>query len=185
MSAIEIMNEEHRYITRMLNVVRKISFRILQGEKINYDDFDLIIDFISSYADNHHHKKEEKILFSKMIKNLGKVGEVVVKNGMLVEHDLGRLYIRDLSQALNKLKSGDEEAKLDIIANAISYTNLLERHIDKEDRVIYKFAERELDEAILNTINKECIDFEEKNSDVKSRCILILEKLERKYISIS
>ena len=51
---------------------------------------------------------------------------------------------------LENYKGGNKEAKLDVIANAISYTNLLERHIDKEDNVIYKFAQRELNEDILN-----------------------------------
>ena len=38
MKAIEIMMEEHRYIERMLKVVRKACYKILQGEDIDYDD---------------------------------------------------------------------------------------------------------------------------------------------------
>ena len=40
MKAIEIMNEEHKYILRMLSVVRKCCFKILQGEENIYEDFD-------------------------------------------------------------------------------------------------------------------------------------------------
>ncbi|MEF9991866.1 MAG: hemerythrin domain-containing protein [Romboutsia sp.] len=181
MNAVEIMNEEHIYITRMLKVVRKVCLNILQGEQINYDEFYLIIDFIREYSDEHHHKKEEKILFKKMIENLGETAENVVKHGMMVEHDLGRLYIRNLSESIEKVKNGDEEAKLDVIANAVSYTNLLERHIDKEDRVIYTYAQRELGKNILEEIDIECLDFEANNTDVKDRCILTLEILENKY----
>ena len=68
-----------------------------------------------------------------------------------------------------------------IIANAISYTHLLERHIDKEDRVIYKFAERELSTQVLETINMECENFEFKNKEIKNKYVLILEELENKY----
>ena len=100
---------------------------------------------------------------------------------MLVEHDLGRLYIRQLVEALEKMKNGDKEAKLDVIANAISYTHLLARHIDKEDRVIYKFAERELSAEVLETINMECENFEFKNKEIKNKYVLILEELENKY----
>ena len=96
-----------------------------------------------------------------MVEKLGLIAEKTVKYGMLVEHDLGRFYIKSLDEALQKLKSGDKEAALDVIANAISYTHLLERHIDKEDKVIYKFAERELDEESLAKIDEECIGFEE------------------------
>lgn len=181
MNAIDIMMEEHQYILRMLKVVRKACFKVLQGADINYEDFHLIIDFIRNYADGHHHKKEERMLFNRMVENLGALGEKTIKYGMLVEHDMGRLYVKDLEEALEKVKNGDEEAKLDLIANAISYTNLLKRHADKEDKVIYQFAKRELKNDVLELINKECIDYEKSNINIKNKYILILEELEQKY----
>jgi hemerythrin-like domain-containing protein len=181
MNAIDLMMEEHRYILRMLKVVRKVCFKVFQGADINYEDFNLIIDFIKNYADGHHHNKEEIMLFNRMVENLGALGEKTIKYGMLVEHDMGRLYIQNLSEALEKVKCGDEEAKLDVVANAISYTHLLQRHIDKEDKVIYQFAKRELKKDIFELIDKECVDYEKNNIHVKNENILILEKLEEKY----
>ncbi len=46
---------------------------------------------------------------------------------MLIEHDQGRLYMQNLEKALGELDKGNEEAKLDIIANSISYSDLLYR----------------------------------------------------------
>lgn len=181
MNAIEIMNKEHKYILRMLQVIRKCCFKILRGEEIIYEDFNKIVDFIKNYADNHHHKKEEKILFIKMVEELGEAAEKAVNQGMLVEHDLGRLHVRELVAALERVKAGEEEAKLDVIANAISYTHLLIRHIDKEDRVIYKFAERNLNDEVMNFINSECENYENNNEETKSKYISILEELEKKY----
>jgi hemerythrin-like domain-containing protein len=181
MNAIDLMMEEHKYILRMLKVVRKACYAVLRGADVNYEDFYLIIDFIKNYADGHHHNKEEIMLFNRMVDNLGALGEKTIKYGMLVEHDLGRLYIKNLNEALEKVKNGDEEAKLDVIANAISYTELLQRHIDKEDNVIYKFAQRELKSDVLELVNMECVDYEKNNTHVKDENILILEKLEKKY----
>ena len=181
MKAIEIMNEEHKYILRMLIVVRKICLSILDGKEINYEDFNNIIEFIQFYADRHHHKKEEKILFIKMVENIGEAAEKVVNQGMLVEHDLGRLHVRELVAALEKVKAGEEEAKLDVIANAISYTHLLIRHIDKEDRVIYKFAERNLNDEVIKLIDDECENYEINNEEIKNKYISILEELEKRY----
>lgn len=181
MNAIEIMMEEHQYILRMLKVVRKACYKVLQGSDINYEDFYLIIDFIRNYADGHHHNKEEIMLFNRMVENLGALGEKTIKYGMLVEHDLGRLYINNLVSALEKTKEGNEEAKLDVIANAVSYTELLQRHIDKEDKVIYNFAKRELKNDVLELVNEECVDYEKHNEQVKNENIFILEKLEKKY----
>ena len=101
---------------------------------------------------------------------------------MLVEHDLGRLYVKQLVEALDKVKEGEEEAKLDVIANAISYTHLLERHIDKEDNVIYKFANRELSHDVLAIIDEECIKYENENVKVQEENTRLLEKLEKKYL---
>lgn len=183
MNAIEIMMEEHNYIRRMLKVIRKACFKVLKDEDINYDDFYSIISFIRNYADGHHHNKEEIMLFNRMVENLGVLGEKTIKYGMLVEHDLGRLYVKNLEEALKNLKEGNEEAKLDIIANAISYTDLLTRHADKEDNVIYKFAERELNKDILDIIDKECVNYEDENTTVRDENIKILEDLEKKYLN--
>ena len=181
MKAIEIMNEEHKYILRMLQVIRKCCFKILNNEEIIYEDFYKIIDFIRNYADNHHHKKEDKILFIKMVEELGEPAKKAVNQGMLVEHDLGRLHVRELVAALEKVKAGEEEAKLDVIANAISYTHLLIRHIDKEDRVIYKFAERNLNDEVIKLIDDECENYEINNEEIKNKYISILEELEKRY----
>ena len=103
MKTIEIMNEEHKHIMRMLVVIRKCCFRILQGEEIIYEDFDKIIDFIRNYADNHHHKKEEDILFVKMVNYLGEAAEKAVIHGMLVEHDFGSILVKELVTALENV----------------------------------------------------------------------------------
>lgn len=182
MNAIDLMMEEHKYIKRMLAVVRKACFKVFQAQDINYEDFYSMISFIRNYADSHHHKKEETMLFNKMVDEIGETAVKIVKHGMLVEHDLGRLYISDLEVALKTLKNGDKEAILDVISNAISYTHLLERHIQKEDNVIYKFAQRELNENSLENIDIECTEFENTNSHVKEEYLNLLESLEKKYI---
>ncbi|MDV4151100.1 hemerythrin domain-containing protein [Clostridium sp. AL.422] len=181
MDAIELMMEEHKNIKVMLKIVRKACFFILEGKDVNYDDFNKIISFIRNYADSHHHKKEEIMLFNRMVDEIGETAEKVVKYGMLVEHDLGRLYVTSLSEALENLKNGNDEAKLDIIANAVSYTNLLERHIHKEDNVIYKFAQRELKEDTMSVINDECVKFENEFDNIKNENLSILEELKVKY----
>ena len=119
--------------------------------------------------------------FNKMVEELGEPAKKAVNQGMLVEHDLGRLHVRELVAALEKVKAGEEEAKLDVIANAISYTHLLIRHIDKEDRVIYKFAERNLNDEVIKLIDDECENYEINNEEIKNKYISILEELEKRY----
>ena len=182
MSGIDLLIKEHKFVSRMLVIMRKACLNFMNNKEIDYDDFNKMISFIKNFADNHHHKKEEIFLFNKMVEHLGETGKNIITHGMLVEHDMGRNYIRNLEEALNKYKDGDKEAGLDIIANAISYTTLLENHIHKEDNVIFNFAKRSLKEDILEVVDKECFEYEEKNSSTREENIGILNSLEEKYI---
>lgn len=183
MNSILLMVEEHTYIKRMLNVIRKASYGILKGAEIEYSDFEKMIDFVRNYADAHHHGKEEKMLFNRMVDEMGGAAEKLVRFGMLVEHDMGRLYMKDLEEALEKVKKGEDEAKIDVIANAVSYANLLFRHIDKEDNLVYPFAEKGLKQETIDQINAECITFENEMEEksVQKHYIQLLEQLENKY----
>lgn len=181
MNAIELLIEEHKYVKRMLVVMRKACFKLIEDREINYDDFYEMINFVKDFADNHHHKKEEIFLFNKMVENLGETGKNIITHGMLVEHDLGRNYMRNLEVALEQFKNGNEEAKLDVIANAVSYATLLDNHITKEDNVIFNYAKRSLDEEILKSVDNQCFEYEEKNSSTREENIGILNNLEEKY----
>ena len=182
MNGIDLLINEHKYVSRMLIVIRKVCFNLIENNEIDYEDFNKIISFVRNFADGHHHNKEEIFLFNKMIDHLGETGKNVITHGMLVEHDLGRSYISNLIQALEKYKNGNKESKLDIIGNAISYTTLLENHIHKEDNVIFNFAKRSLNEDILKSIDKECLKYEEEYYNIVKENIDILTYLEEKYI---
>ena len=73
---------------------------------------------------------------------------------------------------------------MDIVANAVSYTHLLHRHIDKEDGVVYPFAERSLDRALLTSINASCEDFEkgQEEKGIPKKYTEMVERLEAKYM---
>ncbi|WP_426349846.1 hemerythrin domain-containing protein [Alloiococcus sp. CFN-8] len=180
MKAFEIMVEEHKNILEMLEVIRAYSLKILKGEKVNYEDFYKIIEFIRNYADKHHHGKEEELLFNKMVEKLGAPGEKLVKYGMLVEHDLGRLFVKDLEEAVGRVIEGNMEARLDVIANAIGYSNLLKRHIEKEDSVVYVFAEKNLPEATLEELEQQCNSYEEAKEGEAKKYLYILKELKSK-----
>ncbi len=101
---------------------------------------------------------------------------------MLVEHDLGRLYMQNLEKALKALENGEEEAKIDIIANAVSYTDLLYRHIEKEDDVVYKFAERNLSKETLKKLDEDCERVEKKAREkgIQDKYKNLIHELEEK-----
>ena len=64
---------------------------------------------------------------------------------MLHEHDLGRGFVKGLSEAVEK---GD---KAEAVKNARGYCELLQEHIFKEDNILYPMA----DEALKEDAQKE------------------------------
>ena len=182
MNAIELMVEEHKIIKRMLAITRNFSIKVLNNEDVDYNDFNKVIDFVRNYSDKHHHSKEEVILFKKMSEILGERIANGPIMGMLVEHDLGRLFIGNLEAALKKFQAGDSDSRVDIIANAISYTDLLYRHIDKEDTAIYTFAQRTLNKEQLEEIDSQCsiVETEATKNNLQDKYIKLLSELEAK-----
>jgi hemerythrin-like domain-containing protein len=186
MEAFDLMIREHGMILRMLRVMRQAAYRLTKTGEIDYDDFYAMADFVKVYADDHHHGKEEKILFNRMVTELGDTGRVIIQAGMLVEHDLGRFHMAELMKALEDHRQGRDEAVIDILANAVGYANLLARHIDKENHMVYPFARRELSEESLKEIDEECRAFEDCQTErgIQDRYGAVVEALESGYLDL-
>lgn len=178
MYSIDLMISEHDNILKMLKVIQTKCCHILENNPSMCSpdgrltdkacqDFKDIIDFVRNYADHHHHGKEEKILFPEMTARLGKMAENLVTHGMLVEHDLGRNHIRGLETALKMLAEDPKiEHKLDVITEAMGYAHLLQIHIEKENSVVYTFAERSLPQDVKDHIDEKCRAFEEQQTSL-------------------
>jgi hemerythrin-like domain-containing protein len=61
---------------------------------------------------------------------------------MLAEHDIGRRHIREISEALAKLRGGDSKGEESIRKIVGEYREMLRSHIDKENNVLYPIADR-------------------------------------------
>ena len=186
MKATDVLVAEHKNIKRMLVVVRKLCRQVFFNQEVYYEGFYDAIDFIRNYADKFHHGKEEDIYFASMSTELGPAIQQGPIFGMLAEHDLGRLFIKTLEESLEKSKNGDEDAKIDIVSNAICYTDLLYRHIDKEDNAIFTFAESNLNEEAKKSVDE---DFEKSKDRLKSdvtekKYVELLERLEQYVASV-
>ena len=183
MNSIDLLVSEHKNIKRVIKVVGEICFNLTKNMDVPYEDFFKVIDFIRNYADHYHHGKEEDMLFIEMNKELLEViGEGPVQ-GMLIEHNFGRSLVIDLEMALNSHKDGDKEAIVDIIGNAIGYCNLLTKHINKEDNMIYKYAVENLQEETLKRLDSEFEDFEshDENKETRDKYEKFVDELEEKY----
>ena len=105
MYGIDLLMKEHENIVALTKHLRRTCCAVIEGADIDVQEFLECIDFARTYADKHHHGKEEQILFRFMLNNSDPVAEKLVRNGMLVEHDFGRFHIGELENAVKQYAS--------------------------------------------------------------------------------
>ena len=184
MYSIELMVEEHDHILELLTVIRKGCCGVLEGKKVDDGDFRRMLAFARNYADKHHHGKEEQILFQEMTQRLGQIGVNLIQHGMLVEHDLGRLHLSNLETALNQYRDDPKTIyKLNILAEAAGYANLLQRHIEKENQIVYTYAEKHLAQDVLQSVDERVQEFEKnaQQTQTQETYLQMLRELQEKY----
>lgn len=160
---IEILEEEHEEILKFIEELKRKCLRFMEEDEVDLNDFREAIAFIRTFADQTHHQKEEQILFKAMTEHLGRIGENLIRHGMLVEHDLARLYVSELENAVNAYeKDPSGENKLDILANAMGYYYLLKRHALKENEVVYPYAVKNLPPELMAQLDEAARDYQKK-----------------------
>ena len=61
---------------------------------------------------------------------------------MLAEHEQGRVYIRNMSQAVVDYEVGNAEATALLVKYITDYIELLEQHISKENTMLFSMADK-------------------------------------------
>lgn len=184
-NAIDILMNEHQNILRMIKVVRELSLKAMENKEISIPDVRSIAGFIKGYADKLHHEKEEEILFQYMSDELDDVARTLINHGMLVEHDQGRLHVKSLLDAATSYENEvNNRSLLDILTELMGWSNLLERHIEKEDTVVYPYAQRSLSKDSLSIIDEKSVKYDEVGNNIEDakKYLLLLENLENKYL---
>ncbi|KKK78887.1 hypothetical protein LCGC14_2839020, partial [marine sediment metagenome] len=121
--------EEHKAIKSMLSILESVCNKLESKEEINPEDLEQILDFIKTFADKYHHEKEEYLLFPAMEKaGIPREGGPIAV--MLMEHNVGRDFVKRMSEAVAKYQDGIRNGSQEIIENARGYISLLTPHIE-------------------------------------------------------
>ncbi len=179
MRPTEILMEEHKAILRLLDVLRKISANLQNGNTVSVDTMEKAVDFIRTFADKCHHAKEEYVLF-KFMEEHGMPRHGGPVGVMLMEHDQGRNYVSGMAEAVKEMKKGNDAGKK-YIENALNFAELLSQHIHKEDNILYPMAEEMMEEG---DEEKLLMEFEKSEKErvgegVHEKYLKVLEELEK------
>jgi len=144
MKATQQLRNEHEGVKVMLNILEQVCRQLGADGNLNKEHFDGILEFLKVFVDKCHHGKEEDLLFPALISaGVPKDGPIAV---MLQEHEMGRNYIKAMSDVYAAHVGGDKSASKTIRQNALDYIMLLRNHIEKENNVLFVMADSLLSE---------------------------------------
>ena len=173
-SVTAVLSDEHVHILKVVNaLVRECD--VLRAEKlIDKVFFSKAVDFIRNFADKFHHVKEEDILFVELCKDTVDM-HCNPTEQMRYEHELGRGFVKAIEQSVSE----NNVAK--VIDNSISYANLLQEHIFKEDNILFPMANEALSESAQASIAEAFKKAEQKfASGEKEKYLAIAEEFEKR-----
>ena len=182
MEATQRLITEHKEILLALDILGGACNALSNDVVSVSQDLERLHEFLITFADKNHHKKEENILFRAM-SDAGMPLEEGPLAVMLVEHEEGRSYIKGMGEALSQINNQAHKRCELFIGYARSYVQLLSQHIDKEDNILYPMADnfisptedcRILDEFAL--VENEIL------GNKKETYRLLLQNLKTKYV---
>ena len=146
MKSLQVLMDEHRVIERAISALTGYARAIALGADHPQRDLAELVSFVQDYADQHHHGKEEDILFRTMVDHGMPVdgGPLAV---MLAEHTEARRFTQTLAQLAAEQSAWSPEQQRRLLRAAMGYAQLLRSHIQKEDRVLYPMASQMLPES--------------------------------------
>ncbi len=150
MNIFDVLMDEHRGFSRMLDVLDAIARRLARSEAVPFGMVSDVIDFFELFADRHH-GKEEDLLFPVLAEHGIGTDQTVVA-ALMSQHEAGRVYCRKMRDDLSRMQAGDTSAAQDLSAHARGYVELIREHIRIEDQYFYRMAEE-----ILTHAEKEAI----------------------------
>jgi len=180
MKATEILSAEHQVILRVIQALDTAAENLSAGQPVRPGFFLQAAEFVKGFADGCHHRKEENVLFTRMVEHglSTQSGPVAV---MLHEHEAGRQYIRGLREAAAALEAGDELARERVVYNARGYAVLLRQHIMKEDNILFPMADQVIPLTEHDQVYEgfEHVEHEETGAGVHEKYLALAEALEQ------
>lgn len=151
MKPTDMLMCDHQIILRVIATAEKEVAHIRNTGDIHLQTVREITDFLLNFVDRCHHAKEEQHLFAIMYER-GMPLDAGPLAVMRQHHDKGRAHAKALAEALATQGSLSAAAIASVKDNLSNYAALLRAHIDKEDSVLYRLANRLMNDTDQNVL---------------------------------
>ena len=163
LSAIEMLEDEHKLILRMVRTLPAIHQRMEKGN-VDPEILLTVVDFFQVYADLSHHAKEEAALFPLLAKRGVRLKGCPIGT-LHNEHDQGRTLMKTLGNAVQRYLEGDFDAKKQIAEYLKGAVVFYTDHIWKEDFLLFPMSRKVLNDSDAEELRKEFVSVDSKFGD--------------------
>lgn len=140
---IQTLVAEHDLILRGTAALSKVLARDQRGGRFSQSFYERALLFFSDFVERVHHAKEERVLFPELeLNGIAVIGGPI--GWMLEEHVAGKVHIELARKALRDVAGGDADAREVFRREAAALVNLTKVHIEKENGILFRMAERVL-----------------------------------------
>ena len=134
---IEMLQEEHRNIAKLINVLEQELKVFDRRERPDYEIFQAIIEYFKDFPDKCHHPKEDvvfQILKQRSPAVAGAVGDIEA------EHRLEGERLRRFSQMVDDILADQEIPRDSFHIAAEDFIDHQRRHMAKEEQLLFPAA---------------------------------------------
>ncbi len=184
MNAIEELIKEHEAVRLTLRILNRIGRQIDETGRIAHTEHvENLFDFFGTFVDRCHHGKEEALLFP-ALERVGISREGGPVGVMLHEHQQGRDLVGKMRAELSSYLNGDGKAARRFKLHADDYVQLLDYHIEKENKVLFPLATQHLSKQTLAEMKErfDRVESEQIGIGEHERFHQMIAALEKTYI---
>ena len=180
MRATALLMEEHEIILKALRVLEALTSRAAGGGEVPAQAASGVVAFFAGFADEHHHGKEEGILFP-ALEEAGFPHDAGPLAVMHHEHDQGRALIGDLREAAAQASSS-AQARGRFAQAARDYAALLSQHIEKENNILFRMADQAIEGPQRQRVEEAFDEFERDAAGRRAHHEQAIEQLAREML---
>jgi hemerythrin-like domain-containing protein len=155
MKTTAILKEEHKLITRALDVIELMAARRESGKPVDGRDIEDILRFLYLFADGHHQGKEEMILFPALLRDREQRNHAALSQ-LILAHNQERSIVAGLEESFRRDHAGD------FVYFAKRLLQVLRAHIENEDIHLFSLVDATLRPMEDEAVARELEDFERR-----------------------
>ena len=135
------LHQDHVNLAKVLHLLESLLVDVRAGEHVDLEVLSEIVDYVRSYPDLIHHKRED-IIFSVYLEH--SVGPSDLVGQLMWEHRLLVQKTHDLSEYLEQWRIDSPVPRERVVAIIADYLQLQWNHLDLEEGSVFDVLQQEL-----------------------------------------